>query len=116
MKLQCRSCGAEIVFEPGQQALACEYCGTVNEIRPQGAPDYTPPGQRPRRYVLPEGPNSPIGVAWLGLDLPGYGIHGTPRPATIGNAESHGCFRLANWNAARLYAMCPVGTSVLILP
>lgn len=43
MKLQCRSCGAEIVFEPGQQALACEYCGTVNEIRPQGAPDYTPP-------------------------------------------------------------------------
>ena len=43
MKLECRSCGAEIVFEPGQQALACEYCGTVNEIRPQGAPDYTPP-------------------------------------------------------------------------
>ena len=56
------------------------------------------------------------GVAWLGLNLPGYGIHGTPRPATIGNAESHGCFRLANWNAARLYAMCPVGTSVIILP
>ena len=79
-------------------------------------PDYTPPGQRPRRYVLPEGPNSPIGVAWLGLNLPGYGIHGTPRPATIGNAESHGCFRLANWNAARLYAMCRSGTKVVIDP
>lgn len=79
-------------------------------------PDFTPPGEKVRRCILPEGPNSPIGVAWLGLNLPGYGIHGTPRPATVGNAESHGCFRLANWNAARLYAMCPVGTKVVILP
>ena len=44
MKRECHSCGAEIVFEPGQQALACEYCGTVNEIRPQhGEADYVPP-------------------------------------------------------------------------
>lgn len=77
-------------------------------------PDFTPQGQKPKRYVWPEGENCPIGVAWLGLNLPGYGIHGTPKPETIGNAESHGCFRLANWNAARLYALCPTGTPVII--
>ena len=79
-------------------------------------PDFTPAGQKVKRYIWPEGPNCPIGVAWLGLNLPGYGIHGTVRPESIGNAESHGCFRLANWNAARLYALCPVGTKVMILP
>ena len=69
---------------------------------------------KPARYVWPEGPNCPVGVAWLGLNLPGYGIHGTPNPETIGRAESHGCFRLSNWNAARLYAMCRPGTKVVI--
>jgi len=77
-------------------------------------PDFTPAGQRPKRCVLPEGPNSPIGVAWLGLNLPGYGLHGTPHPESIGNAESHGCFRLANWNAARLYAFAKPGTPVIV--
>ena len=74
---------------------------------------YTPDGGGPR-HILPEGPNSPVGVAWIGLSLPGYGIHGTPRPETIGSAESHGCFRLANWNAARLYAMVRPGVRVIV--
>ena len=79
-------------------------------------PDRVPPGQKVSRHILPEGPRNPVGVAWLGLDLPGYGIHGTPSPESVGNAESHGCFRLANWNAARLYALCPVGTKVVVEP
>ena len=77
-------------------------------------PDYTPPGEKIRRHILPAGPNTPIGVAWIGLNLPGYGIHGTVRPESIGNAESHGCFRLANWNAARLYALVKSGTKVIV--
>ena len=40
-----------------------------------------------------------VGIAWIGLDRPGYGIHGTPEPERVGRTESHGCFRLANWNA-----------------
>ena len=79
-------------------------------------PDFVPAGRKTTKYVFPEGPNCPVGVAWMGLNLPGYGIHGTPRPESIGNAESHGCFRLANWNAARLYAMCQSGTRVIIEP
>ena len=77
-------------------------------------PDRPSPGGRTQRYVFPEGPRCPVGVAWLGLSLPGYGIHGTPQPESIGNAESHGCFRLSNWNAARLYGLCKPGTRVII--
>ena len=79
-------------------------------------PDFVPAGRKAAKYVFPEGPNCPVGVAWMGLNLPGYGIHGTPHPESIGNAESHGCFRLSNWNAARLYAMCQSGTRVIIEP
>lgn len=78
------------------------------------SPDFAPRGGKASRHVFPEGPNCPVGVAWLGLSLPGYGIHGTPSPETVGRAESHGCIRLANWNAARLYAMCRPGTRVII--
>ena len=80
------------------------------------SPDFVPKGRKAAKYVFPEGPNCPVGVAWMGLNLPGYGIHGTPHPESIGNAESHGCFRLANWNAARLYAMVQPGTRVIIEP
>ena len=79
-------------------------------------PDSTPPGKKVQRHVWPPGENCPVGVAWMGLNLPGYGIHGTPRPESIGFVGSHGCFRLANWNAARLYAMCKSGTKVVIEP
>lgn len=85
-------------------------------------PNYTYTSDRPARggktsrHIFPPGPRCPVGVAWLGLDLPGYGIHGTPYPETVGRPESHGCFRLANWNAARLYALCPVGTPVTVTP
>lgn len=74
----------------------------------------TAPGARPRRHILPPGPNNPVGVAWMGLSAPGYGIHGTPRPESVGCAESHGCFRLANWNAARLFSMVRIGTRVVV--
>jgi lipoprotein-anchoring transpeptidase ErfK/SrfK len=69
-----------------------------------------------RRLVIPPGPNNPVGVAWIGLDRPGYGIHGTPGPEQVGRTESHGCFRLANWNAEYLRQMVSVGTPVWIEP
>ena len=60
--------------------------------------------------LLKPGPNSPVGVAWLDLDKPHYGIHGKSEPASIGRAESHGCIRLTNWDAARLAQMVKPGT------
>ena len=67
-----------------------------------------------RKLVVPPGPNNPVGVAWIGLSKPGYGIHGTPVPEKVGRTESHGCFRLANWNAEYLRQMVRVGTPVWI--
>ena len=78
------------------------------------SPDFVPRGQKPSKHILMDGPNNPVGVAWIGLSIPTYGIHGTPQPESIGNAESHGCFRLSNWNAARLYAMVRPGTRVIV--
>lgn len=52
--------------------------------------------------VIPPGPNSPVGVVWMGLSKDGYGIHGTSHPETIGHTESHGCVRLTNWSATEL--------------
>jgi lipoprotein-anchoring transpeptidase ErfK/SrfK len=69
-----------------------------------------------RKLHLPPGPNNPVGVAWIGLSRPGYGIHGTPRPEEVGRTESHGCFRLANWNAERLAQLVRVGTPVHVEP
>ena len=69
-----------------------------------------------RKLVLPPGPNNPVGVAWISLDKPGYGIHGTPSPEQVGRTESHGCFRLANWNAEYLLRLVWVGMPVYIEP
>jgi lipoprotein-anchoring transpeptidase ErfK/SrfK len=64
------------------------------------------------KIVLPPGPRNPVGTTWVGLSLPGYGIHGTPEPENISRTQSHGCFRLANWNAEKVLKMVKVGTPV----
>jgi lipoprotein-anchoring transpeptidase ErfK/SrfK len=68
------------------------------------------------KLTLPPGPKNPVGVAWIGLDKPGYGIHGTPSPEQIGRTESHGCFRLANWDAEYLLKLVWIGLPVDVEP
>ena len=62
-----------------------------------------------RAATLTPGPNGPVGVVWIDISKPHYGIHGTSEPSTIGRAESHGCIRLTNWDAARLAQMVKAG-------
>ncbi len=69
-----------------------------------------------RRLIIPPGPNNPVGDAWIGLNRPGYGIHGTPTPEHVGRTESHGCFRLANWDARTLIDFVWVGLPVFVDP
>jgi lipoprotein-anchoring transpeptidase ErfK/SrfK len=69
-----------------------------------------------RKLIIQPGPNNPVGVAWIGLDRIGYGIHGTPDPEKVGRTESHGCFRLANWDARTLLNLAWVGLPVLVEP
>lgn len=58
------------------------------------------------------GPNNPVGVVWIDVSRDHYGIHGTPKPSTVGRAQSHGCIRLTNWDAWELSQMVSPGTPV----
>jgi lipoprotein-anchoring transpeptidase ErfK/SrfK len=66
----------------------------------------------PAPIMIPPGPRNPVGRCWIGLGLKGYGMHGTPNPELIGKTGSHGCFRLANWDAQRLSRLVAPGTPV----
>jgi len=63
--------------------------------------------------IIPPGPNNPVGVVWHDLSKEHYGIHGTSEPEQIGRAESNGCIRLTNWDAARLSLMVGPGTPAI---
>ena len=65
------------------------------------------------KATIKPGPNNPVGVMWVSLNLEHYGIHGTPEPGNVGHTESHGCVRLTNWDAARVAALVKPGTRVL---
>lgn len=65
-----------------------------------------------RKLSVASGPNNPVGLAWIDLTAPSYGIHGTPSPEDIGKTESHGCIRLTNWNAVDLASLARPGTVV----
>jgi lipoprotein-anchoring transpeptidase ErfK/SrfK len=62
--------------------------------------------------TIKPGPNNPVGLVWIDLTAPSYGIHGTPEPDKIGKTESHGCIRLTNWDALDLAGMVHRGTVV----
>ena len=61
---------------------------------------------------IPAGPNGPVGVVWIDISKPHYGIHGTPEPGSVGHTSSHGCVRLTNWDVLKLAAMAGKGTKV----
>ena len=67
-----------------------------------------------RKLIIPPGPNNPVGVYWISLSAPGFGIHGTPHPETIGRQESHGCFRMTNWDIVTLAGMVTAGTPLAV--
>jgi lipoprotein-anchoring transpeptidase ErfK/SrfK len=62
--------------------------------------------------TIEPGPNNPVGLVWIDLTAPSYGIHGTPEPKNIGKTQSHGCIRLTNWDALDLAGMVHRGTLV----
>jgi lipoprotein-anchoring transpeptidase ErfK/SrfK len=125
------------VFDAGDQLVALFPCSIARAVEDRLVgrlhvasivpnPDYlfdparfrqTPEvRQIKERLTIPPGPNNPVGVMWLGLDRPGYGIHGTPTPELVGQAESLGCFRLTNWDAQLLARLAWVGMPVDVVP
>ena len=69
-------------------------------------------GENTEPLTLPAGPNGPVGSIWIDLSVPTYGLHGTPNPASLFTAQSHGCVRLTNWDAEELAHMVSAGTVV----
>ena len=65
--------------------------------------------------TVPPGPGNPVGTRWMGLSVPGYGIHGTNEPKSIGRASSHGCIRLAKADLEELYPLVAVGDTVRLV-
>jgi L,D-transpeptidase ErfK/SrfK len=76
------------------------------EMRARGEPVLT---------VVPPGPDNPLGKYWIQLSAPGYGLHGTNAPASVGKYASHGCMRLLPEHVERLYREARDGTPVEIV-
>ncbi|NLT96161.1 MAG: L,D-transpeptidase family protein [Clostridia bacterium] len=57
---------------------------------------------------------SVFGSRWMGLSNPGYGIHGTNNPSSIGKAVSNGCIRMYNHHVEELFNKVSIGTRVFI--
>ena len=72
-----------------------------------------PPWWRSDGQTIPFGdPENILGTHWLGLNVRGYGIHGTWDTNSIGKQASAGCIRLLNDDIAELYTILPVGSPV----
>lgn len=65
------------------------------------------------KATIAAGPNNPVGVVWIDLSKPDYGIHGTPEPSRIGKTTSHGCVRMTNWDATKVASLVRPGTRVI---
>lgn len=70
------------------------------EMRREGNPVLT---------TVPPGPKNPLGKYWLGLTLPGVGIHGTNVPSSIYRSTTHGCIRMHPDDVEALFAEVAVG-------
>jgi lipoprotein-anchoring transpeptidase ErfK/SrfK len=93
----------------GKLKIVSEVKDPVFEFDPAKLNDSNP---KHAKAKIQAGPNSPIGVLWMGLSKPHYGIHGTPQPALVGRIETHGCIHLTNWDALKLSALASPGVAV----
>jgi lipoprotein-anchoring transpeptidase ErfK/SrfK len=100
------------------QAIYPTPTGTFHIVVKQRDPWWYPPtydswakGLKP----VPPGPDNPLGTRWMGLSVPGVGIHGTDEPTSIGYSESHGCIRMQVPDAEWLFDHVEVGTTVHIV-
>jgi lipoprotein-anchoring transpeptidase ErfK/SrfK len=84
--------------------------GTFTIVRRVANPTYYHDGK-----IIPPGRGNPVGTRWMGLSKPGYGIHGTNAPKSIGKAASHGCIRMSQPDLEDLFTQVRSGDTVEIL-
>jgi L,D-transpeptidase ErfK/SrfK len=59
---------------------------------------------------VPPSPQNPLGRFWMGLSLPGIGVHGTNAPSSIYKLATHGCIRLHPDDVEQLFWKVDTGT------
>lgn len=111
-----------ILYAYNNDTVVATYPTTIGDRTPKSGRTYTMVGKvfmptykaetKDKRYILPPGPNNPVGVAWMALSKPTFGIHGSPLPEGISRQRSHGCVRLTNWDATELFATIKKGARV----
>ncbi|MGH8293964.1 MAG: L,D-transpeptidase family protein [Steroidobacteraceae bacterium] len=69
----------------------------------------------PLPKVVGPGPDNPLGNYALHLGWPGYLIHGTNKPVSVGLRVSHGCVHLFPEDIAQIFKMVPNGTEVRVV-
>jgi lipoprotein-anchoring transpeptidase ErfK/SrfK len=79
-----------------------------------------PPWRNPfTGEVIPGGSgDNPLGRRWIGFWTNGknwVGMHGTPKPGTVGQAASHGCIRMFNRDIEELFTKVAIGTPVRVV-
>lgn len=72
------------------------------------------PTYRHSDMEIAPGKDNPLGSRWMGLNLKGYGIHGTNVQSSVGKAVSHGCFRMRKQDVEELYTLVQVGDTVMV--
>jgi lipoprotein-anchoring transpeptidase ErfK/SrfK len=112
--------GAKLVRKFGVatgQAVYPTPTGTFEVVDMQLNPWWRPPDSDWAKGLepIPPGPGNPLGTRWMGLSVPGVGIHGTPDDSSIGYSASHGCIRMHIPDAEWLFQHVELGTPVTIL-
>jgi lipoprotein-anchoring transpeptidase ErfK/SrfK len=100
------------------QAIYPTPAGIFKIVDKQKNPWWYPPTYDAWAHGLkpvPPGPDNPLGTRWMGLSVPGVGIHGTDEPTSIGYSASHGCIRMHVPDAEWLFSRVATGTPVVIV-
>jgi lipoprotein-anchoring transpeptidase ErfK/SrfK len=101
--------GPRDALTPGKWKIVNEVKDPVFYYNPALIWDAKPHHEK---VQIAPGPNSPIGVVWLGLTKPHDGIHGMPDPSRVGRQETHGCLHLTNWDVQKLASIVAPGVAV----
>ncbi|MFH1504294.1 MAG: L,D-transpeptidase family protein [Candidatus Omnitrophota bacterium] len=138
-KLKVNICPFSIVVDKSQNKLFLKRKGEIIKTYnvSTGKDNTTPVGtfkisndklRNPAWYrigavIPPDSPDNILGTRWMGLkgldnngiDVKGYGIHGTTKPQDLGKQITLGCVRMKNEDVEELFDIVPSGTEVTIV-
>jgi len=138
-KLKVSSCKFSIVVDKSQNLLFLKREAEVIKtyIVSTGKDNSTPTGTfsiandkliKPTWYktgaiIPPDSPDNILGSRWMGLkgvddggvEIDGYGIHGTTKPNELGKQITLGCVRMKNEDVEVLFDIISVGAEVIVI-